>query len=502
MFTRATNESASLSDDLTGLALWADAEGKAQLLSGVAGYESGSAAGPAVLGWFAQGTSWMGSALLTAAGSSTGPVATGDVDGDGDLDVFVGGRLRAGRWPEPCTSRFFRNDAGELVEEEWPPFANLGLVSDALLADLDGDGFPELIVALELGPLRIFQRDQDTWKEMTEAWGLAGLIGWWNSVATGDFDGDGRLDLVVGNRGQNTSWQIRNRGHARVVWAELDAELPILVVEAAESGPHLLPLRDRHLLAAVLPDLPDRIPTHAAYAEAGVAQILGPVAPQAKDWQTDLLTSVVLLNRGGRFEVRPLPREAQWAPVWGLAVADFDADGHLDLALAQNLFAVHPEEPRLDTGQGLILRGNGTGEFTVLDSRESGVAVYGEQRGAAAADFDEDGRMDLVLTQNGAQTVLFHNTGTPPGLRVRLVGPPGNPDGVGAVVVPVRDGTRGAAQTLTGGGGYWSQAGAVLVVGGPRPTELEVRWPGGRTVRVAVPDGGRQIEVNWPDPGQ
>jgi hypothetical protein len=117
-----------------------------------------------------------------------------------------------------------------------------------------------------------------------------------------------------------------------------------------------------------------------------------------------------------------------------VAAADFDGDGCEDVFLSQNFFATEPETPRLDAGRGLWLRGDGTGKLTPVPGQESGVAIYGEQRGAALCDYDEDGRVDLVVTQNGAETKLYHNAGARPGLRVRLLGPAANRSGVGALV--------------------------------------------------------------------
>ena len=154
------------------------------------------------------------------------------------------------------------------------------------------------------------------------------------------------------------------------------------------------------------------------------------------------------------------------------------------------------ETPRLDAGRGLLLRGDGTGRFEAMAGQESGLMIYGEQRGAAVADYDADGRCDLVVTQNGAATRLFHNVGGKPGLRVRLAGSLGNPSGIGATL-RLKFGSRlGPARELHAGSGYWSQDSSTQVLALPEtPAELWVRWPGGATSTTALPGNAREITV-------
>ena len=493
-----------LARDLAGVASWTAAGGKISLLAGQSNYRD-AAPDVAPLVEIKLDVANPSGPVLAAlksippSASSAGPIAVADVDGDGDLDVFVGGRLIPGRYPEPAHSQLFRNDGGSLKLDaaNTAALADAGLVSGAVFSDLDGDGLPELILACEWGPVRIYQNDKGRLRETTKELGLDKSTGWWNSVATGDFDGDGRPDLVAGNWGLNSSWHDPAAQPVTLFYGDFDGNgsVDLLETETDETG-RLVPRRDLNWMGAGWPALRTRFATHAAWAGADVPGALGEARVSARQLTVNTLASVILLNRGGRFEMRRLPAEAQWSPVSGVSVADFDGDGSEDVFLAQNFFDLRPEEPRLDAGRGLWLRGDGKGNLAAMSAQESGVKIYGQQRGSAVGDFDEDGRPDLVVMQAGAATRLFHNQRARPGLRVRLKGPSGNPSGIGAVV-GLRFGSRaGPVREIHGGSGYWSQDSAVAVLATQEnPGSIVVRWPGGKVTTGAVPAGAREISV-------
>ncbi|PYJ80787.1 MAG: hypothetical protein DME22_23195, partial [Verrucomicrobia bacterium] len=437
---------------------------------------------------------------LPAGKASLGPIAVADIDGDGDLDLFVGGRFQPGRYPEPVSSALWVNEQGELrlSRSLSEPFESPGLVSGATFTDLDGDGHPDLALAVEWGPVRVFRNQQGHFEEMTAPWGFAGRTGWWTSITTGDFDGDGRLDLAVGNWGRNTIYELYRKVESpetatpnltlRLFYDDWNSDGTVELIEAWRHEGNWLPVRNRLQLASGFPELASQFPTHRAFGKASVREILGPRYEKAKVVEATELESGIFLNRGSHFDWVPLPREAQLAPVFSINVGDFDGDGNEDLFLSQNFFGTASDLSRDDSGRGLWLRGNGNGTFSAMDGSISGIKVYGEQRGAALADFNHDGRVDVAVSQNGAATKLYLNQRAKRGLRVVLHGPPANPDGIGAQMRVLYAGGRvGPCRSVQAGSGYWSQDGAAQVLGcAEPPVALWIRWPGGKeqTVRV------------------
>ncbi|MHB1305445.1 MAG: FG-GAP-like repeat-containing protein [Limisphaerales bacterium] len=499
--------------DQTTVLGWQPAPGRRALVAGSANYEDGLPQGP-VVRQFDLAAGVIDDRLPGQVGSS-GPLALADVDADGDLDLFVGGRVIAGRFPEPASSLLFRNESGrlQLDAEVSQAFAEAGLVSGATFSDLDGDGLPELVLATEWGPLKIFRNERGrfaawnpslVWIEQGSGKGrgpgsLRELTGAWNSVAAGDFDGDGRMDLLAGNWGRNTHHQKSLAAPVHLLHGDLDEDGIVEAIEAYRDPElrKLVPRRDWDTLARALPFLLERYDSYTAFSTAGIEEMLGDRRTQFRDLTMVTLDSVLLLNRGDRFEARPLPLEVQVSPVFGIAVADFDGDGCEDAFLSQNFFAVAPLTSRHDAGLGVLLRGDGKGGWVALSASASGVRVYGEGRGAAVGDFDQDGRPDLLVGQNGEATRLFRNQGGRPGLRVRLEGPAGNPEGIGSRVwMTYADGTRGPTREVRAGSGYWSQDSSVAVIGlAGEPKTVTVRWPGGRLVELPVAPGARELRI-------
>jgi hypothetical protein len=501
--------------DLTTAIGWRAVPTNSVLLIGLANYESSTNKAPAVR-QLSLVTGESDESLLSSA-ASAGPLALADFDGDGDLDLFVGGRVLPGRYPEAASSVLLRNNNGRLEfdAEASRTFVDNGLVSSAIFTDLNGDGRPELVLACEWGPLRVFRNEHGRfrawnaplrWETQTNVSAqpatLNQLSGWWNSVAAGDFDGDGRLDLVAGNWGRNSSRQRFLSDPVRLYFADPNGSGYLAPLEAHRDPglAKLVPARDWATLSAVFPTLRERFPSFTAFSTASLSDVLSAGLPPMREVSAATLDSMLLLNRGDHFEAWALPVEAQFAPVFGIAIGDLDGDGFEDMFLAQNFFGVSSAESRQDAGCGLWLRGDGRGSFMAVPPSESGFAIYGEARGAALCDFDHDGRLDLVVGQNRGATKLYRNVRAQPGLRVHLQGTTQNSQAVGAVVRLIFRGERfGPAHEIRVGGGYWSQDSEDVVLGAPEtPEALEIRWPGGFAERVALSPDTRTISKSAP----
>jgi len=491
-------------DDLGGIVGLTTGSGRRTILAALGNYETLSKNLPSVLRYDASAGGIAHGADLPPAESSSGPLALGDIDGDGQLDLFVGGRVLPGRYPEPASSRIYRNRAGQfqLDEDLSRLLKDVGLVNGAVFSDLNGDGRVDLVLACDWGPVRIFINESGGLLESTDELGFAKHLGWWNGVTTGDFDGDGRMDILASNWGRNTRYEQHRAQPLRLYYGDLDGNGSIDLVEAYFDSTmgKVVPEQSLDTMSQGLPALRERVKSHKAYAEAGVEELFGEPLKSAKMMEANWLETTVFLNRGDHFEPRPLPLEAQFAPAFGISVCDVDGDGIEDVFLAQNFFATTLGASRHDAGRGLWLKGDGAGNFTPVSGQESGVKVYGEQRGCAVSDYDHDGRVDLVVSQNGAATKLFHNVGASPGYRVRLKGPEANPAGIGAAIRLFFGEKAGPVREVRAGSGYWSQDGAVQVMGAPAtPTRIWVRWPGGKILTKDLKDLGqnnREIEVS------
>ena len=434
--------------------------------------------------------------LIWSAAGGAAALTVGDYDQDGDLDLWVGGVSRSGRFPESSGSAYLvRTPAGWTRKEPADQdLSGLNRIAGLVSTDLDGDGDLDVVAVSEWGGIHLLRNTRGhfaTWPSRVDVTQLSPpvkdvdtvdqLTGFWRGVGSGDFDGDGRMDLVISNQGWNQPSSLLLPWY--LYFGDLAGSGAVDLIEAFDEPVQTarrVPWRAWDVLTPSLPSLKERFPTYRQFARATVEEVLGEASTRAGFLVVRTSTSLVLLNRGDHFEARPLPMEAQISVATGLVVADFDGDGSEDLFIAQNWFAFPPETPRAAGGRGLLLRGDGRGAFSSVSGNSSGIRIDGEQRAAATADFDQDGRTDLAVSQNRGPMILLKNQIAKPGLAVKLRGAQGNPECYGASMRMKFGNRLGPRRELHGGSGYLSCDGTLTVLAIPETaTSLEVRWPDG-----------------------
>ncbi|MGQ0639237.1 MAG: VCBS repeat-containing protein [Gemmatimonadaceae bacterium] len=344
-------------------------------------------------------------AALPPMRTSKAAVRAGDFNGDGNIDLFIGGRLTPHIYPFPTRSYILRGDGRrftDVTEQVAPELARpAGMITDAVWIDFDGDGRLDLVTAGEWMTLEFYRNDGARLSNVTKSTGLPALRGWWFSLATGDFNGDGRPDIVAGNLGLNSSYTTGEKSRFGVYAADFTGNRTTDIVLTQEVDGVEYPVAGLASLGRAIYPLTLQFPTNGAFAKASLRQAFGPAQlEQATHYQTDTFASVYLQNMGnGKFAHFALPNLAQIAPIRGIVPNDVDGDGHLDMIVAGNLYDTEPNTLRLDAGNGLLLRGDGKGHFTALSPTESGFLAPLNAAGLA-----------LVKTSTG-QALLVANTG-------------------------------------------------------------------------------------------
>jgi enediyne biosynthesis protein E4 len=368
-------------------------------------------------------------------------------------------------------------------------------VTGALWTDVDDDGWLDLWVTRSWGSSSLWMNQQGRLVERTAESGLGERTGWWQGVIAGDFDADGDLDYIVGNRGLNTPYAATPERPCLAFTGALDGTGRIQMIEGMYEGERLVPVRSRAALTAAFPGLAARFATAAEFAAASLADFVGAdVLRQARVWSVNTMESGLWRNLGGgTLTFEPLPRLAQIAPAFGAAAWDANGDGHLDVALVQNTAETALDLGRFHGGLGLLLAGDGQGQFRPVPLRESGWIIPGEGRSVALTDVNQDGFPDVLAGVCHEAPTLFTGAATRGRLvpvRVVLRGHPGNPAAVGARVRATWVNGRAQAAEIAAGQGCWSQGTAVLAFSHSASNaiaRLEVRWPRGPVTQVLGP---------------
>ena len=349
---------------------------------------------------------------LPADGESTAAAAAIDYDSDGLIDLFVGGRVVPGKYPETPRSFLYCNVGGKLVDVTdtvAPGLRKVGMVTAVVWADIDGDKLPDLLVATEWGTVSYWHNTGGKFENLTEKAGLAPYTGWWSALTVADVNGDGRPDLVAGNVGLNTKYQASADEPTVLFSGDFDGTGKSQLVEAQYEAGKLFPLRGRSKLGYAFPWLPKKYPTYKAFGQASVSDIFGAdrLAKVNKLAATELASGVFVNQGNGTFKFQRLPRLAQIAPINSIIARDLDGDGKLDLFCVGNNFGPEANTGRFDGGLGVLLKGDGLGSFTPLSPSASGLVVPGEARSAVVLNPTTDGKMDVIVSECAGPLLVF-----------------------------------------------------------------------------------------------
>ncbi len=317
-------------------------------------------------------------AALPVTSGSGSCILPFDFDGDGDMDLFRGGEVVPHQYPKPAKSYLLVNEKGKFVDktkEIAPELERAGMVKSAVGADLNGDKKAELIIAGEWMPVKVFEYASGKMKDVSSAYGLQNTEGWWNKLVADDIDGDGDMDIVSGNLGENYKFQASIEKPFEVYAKDFDGNGTNDIFLAKHLNDIVVPVRGRECTSMQCPMIARKFPTYLSFAESDLEGILGEDIKDALHYKAYLFSSVILINDKGKFRIKKLPAEAQLSAVNGIVINDFDSDGKKDMLLAGNKFDVEVETTPADASPGVFLKSLGDGNFKSYKPLESGFFV-------------------------------------------------------------------------------------------------------------------------------
>jgi len=337
-----------------------------------------------------------------------------DYDKDGDLDLFIAGRVDPHNYPKPVSSFIYRNDSKDgkvlfidVTDAVASSLKNIGLTCDAMFTDFDNDSWPDLILVGEWMPVKYFKNEQGKFKDVTNETGISNKIGWYNSITSADFDNDGDIDYVVGNLGENSFYKATEKYAVSVYAKDFDGNgimecIPTKYMMDSTNGEFKeFPTHTRDDVVDHMPFVKKRFLSYKSFARATVTDLFTPEQLKgAISFKANYFKSSFIRNNGnGKFTIEPLPAVAQYSIINGMIAEDFDGDGNVDICMNTNDFSTEPGNGRYDALNGLVLKGKGNGQFTPLSIVESGIFISGDGKGLSKLK-GADGSLLLAVTQN------------------------------------------------------------------------------------------------------
>ncbi|SDE42133.1 Repeat domain-containing protein [Pricia antarctica] len=346
---------------------------------------------------------------LPEIASSGSTVISGDYDNDGDIDLFVGGRVISGKYPYAPTSFILRNDNGRfsmLDKASAPELEKVGMITDAQWVDMNSDGMLDLVVTGEWMGIQLFLNKAGIFEKSNQFENLSNTKGWWNRLLVVDIDQDGDLDIIAGNLGLNHKLKASEEDPLMVYADDFDQNGSIDIILAKNINGKVVPVRGKVCLASQMPYLVNRIDTHEQFANMSLKEILGPKIENALSYEATEFRSGIFINNGeDSFSFQAFENSVQQSPINSIVFDDLDGDRNNDLLLAGNNYQSEIETTRADAGIGCFLKGNGKGNFLNIPTWKSGFFADKDVRNMALVK-SKNGKLIFVANNNGKQDLF------------------------------------------------------------------------------------------------
>jgi len=348
---------------------------------------------------------------IPAFNESGSCAVAGDMDGDGDMDLFIGGRQIPGQYPLPAKSRILENENGkftDITSASAPELEMAGLVTSALWVDYDNDSDLDLIAVGEWMPITVFNNNHGHF-EKAEGLNLENTEGWWNKIIAEDMDGDGDMDFVVGNLGLNIKYKASPEEPFEIFSHDFDDNGTLDIYLGYYEKGNLYPVRGRECSSQQMPFVTEKFPTFNEFSVATVDEVLGDKINEALHYQAKMFESVYLENNGNGFIIHKLPNRAQISTIFGIIAQDIDNDGILDLIISGNYYEREVETTRSDASIGLVLIHDGKGNFKPIDPVKTGLTAYKDVRDMQWAGSVSDKDILIIANNNDRIQVYQFN---------------------------------------------------------------------------------------------
>ena len=426
--------------------------------------------------------------LIPKINVSGGIVTAADINRDGSVELFIGGRVIPGRYPESPRSYILQNTGRKFIdatEKIAPEIKKAGMVTSAIFSDVDNDNWPDLLVTYEWGPVRFFHNEAGILYDRTSDVGMAGRNGWFNSISGGDIDNDGDTDFIIGNTGYNTKYKASIDNPEILFYGDFEGSGRKHIVEAKFEEDVCFPRRGLGCSSGAMPMIKEKFPTYHDFAVSSIEDIYSDdLLGLAEKFEINELASAILINQTNAqgdisFEFRPLPRIIQASPIFGSVLCDANADGNLDLYVVQNFSGPQRETGYMHGGVSHLLLGDGSGMLKPVSPDESGLVVPGDATSVTAHDLNRDVKVDFFVGINNGKFESFINQTGSESYVLRISEYTKNNYIGSKIWVYFRDSSVQLHEVFAGGG-YLSQSAPVIFIGNKKNIKkIIIQWPDG-----------------------